>query len=97
MKPHLHGTFIHSWFSDALLIPCAMPVLLQLHAWLGWRDHDAMPGAWEILVHLAGWSVLFEVIGPRVIHHGTGDVFDAVAYAAGAIVAYLWWHRERVA
>lgn len=96
MKPHLHGAFLHSWFNDALLIPCALPVLLRIHSWLGWREHDAMPGAWEIIAHLAGWSVLFEVVGPRVMHHATGDALDVVAYTVGAAAAYLWWHRERL-
>lgn len=96
VKPHFHGAFIHSWFNDSLLIPCALPVLLRLHAWLGWREQEAMPGAWEIIAHLAGWSVLFEVIGPHLMHHATGDVLDVVAYAMGAAAAYVWWHRERL-
>ena len=95
MKPHLHGALVHSWFNDALLIPCALPVLLRFHAWLGWREQDAVPNAWEILAHLAGWSVLFEVVGPHLMHHATGDALDVVAYAAGAVVAYFWWNRER--
>jgi hypothetical protein len=96
MKPHFHGAFVHSWFNDALLIPCALPVVLIIHAWLGWRELDAMPGAREILAHLVGWSVLFEVIGPRLMHHPTGDVLDVAAYAAGAAAAYVWWHRARL-
>ena len=96
MKPHLHGALVHSWFNDALLIPCALPVLLRFHAWLGWREQDAVPNAWEILAHLVGWSVLFEVVGPRVMHHATGDLLDVVAYAVGAVVAYFWWNRERL-
>jgi hypothetical protein len=96
MKPHLDRAFIHSWFNDVLLIPGAMPVLLRLHAWFGWREQDAMPDAREILAHLVGWSVLFEVIGPYLMDHTTGDVMDVVAYTAGAVLAYLWWHRERL-
>ena len=96
VKPHFHGVFIHSWFNDALLIPCALPLLLRVHAWLGWREQDAMPGAWEIIAHLAGWSVMFEVIGPRLMRHATGDVLDVVAYTSGAAAAYVWWHRERL-
>jgi len=96
MKPHFHGAFLHSWFNDALLIPCALPVLLCIHAWFGWREQDAMPGAWEVLAHLAGWSVLFEVVGPRLMTHATGDAWDVVAYTLGAAAAYLWWHQERL-
>jgi len=95
VKPHFHVTFFHSWLNDALLVPCALPLLLWVHARLGWRDSEAPPGAWEIITHLAGWSVLFEVIGPRFVHHATADILDVVAYTAGAAVAFLWWHRER--
>ena len=96
VKPHFHGAFIHSWFNDALLIPCALPLVLCVHAWLGWREQDVMPGAGEIIAHLAGWSVLFEVIGPRLMNRATGDVLDVAAYTVGAAVAYVWWHRKRL-
>jgi len=95
-KPHFHSTFVHSWFNDALLIPCALPLVLRIHAWLGWREQDAIPGAWEIIAHIAGWSVLFEVMGPHLVPHATGDVLDVVAYTVGAAAAYVWWHRERL-
>jgi hypothetical protein len=96
VKPHFHGAVIHCWLNDAMLIPCALPLLLRIHAWLGWREPDATPNGREIVAHLAGWSVLFEWFGPRLTAHATGDVLDVVAYAAGAAVAYLWWHRERI-
>lgn len=95
-KPHLHGAFFHSWFNDMLLIPCALPVLLWVHARLGWRDAEAVPGAWEIFAHLAGWSVLFEWVGPHLTHRATGDVLDVAAYTVGAAGAYVWWHWERL-
>jgi len=95
LKPHLQGAFFQCWFNDALLMPCAVPVLLRIHAWLGLRERHALPGAWEIIAHLAGWSVLFEIIGPLVSSHATRDGWDVVAYSVGAAAAYLWWHREQ--
>ncbi len=55
-----------------------------------------MPKAGEIFAHLVGWSILFEFIGPRVMRHATGDGWDVVAYAAGGLVSFVWWHRCRI-
>jgi len=41
VKPHFQGAFFHSWLNDALLIPCALPLLLWVHARLGWRNATA--------------------------------------------------------
>ncbi len=94
VKPHLPAMFFHSWFNDALLIPSALPSLLLLHRWLGLRSHDGAPSVWEIATHVAGWSVLFEVIGPHLVRRATGDVWDVLAYALGAAAGWLWWRRD---
>ncbi len=93
IKPHVHVMFFRCWFNDTLLIPCALPPVLMVHRWFGLRAHDAMPTTLEIFAHLTGWAVLFEVIGPWLVPHTTADPWDVVAYAAGAVVALLWWHR----
>ena len=95
VKPYVHAGFIHSYFNDLWLIPCALPLLLWLHRRLGLRKHDQAPAISEIALHLAFWSCLFEWIGPHFVKHTTGDPLDALAYAAGAAIAGLWWHRER--
>lgn len=99
LKPHWHTGFfqgfLHSHFNDLLLMPCALPLLLWLHRQLGLRPHDGPPGGLEILSHLAGWTVLFEWLGPKFVHQAIADPWDAVAYAAGTVVAALWWHRDK--
>lgn len=59
---------------------------------LGLRANEA-PQLREIGLYLVVWSVLFEVIGPRLMTRATGDVWDVVSYAAGGALAALWWHR----
>jgi hypothetical protein len=93
VKPHVHSSFFHGHFNDLLLIPCALPLVLGLQRWLGWRRHDGPPTPWEILFHLAVWSVLFEWIGPHLLPV-TGDPWDVLAYAVGAAAAALWWHFD---
>lgn len=96
LKPRLHIAFLHDHFNDSLLIACALPPLLYLHRLLKLRSHDRPPTPAEIGWHLVFWSVLFEVIGPRILPHATGDPWDVVAYVVGGILAGLWWQRSRL-
>jgi hypothetical protein len=91
IKPALDSPCFDNWFNDALLIPCALPVMLFVHRRLGLRAHDLPPTFAEIAGHFAGWTVLFEVVGPTLMRHTTGDPLDALAYAAGGLVASCWW------
>jgi hypothetical protein len=95
LKPHLHSPFLHGYFNDLLLIPCALPPVLWLQRRLGLRRHDDPPTAAEIAFHLVVWSILFEVIGPHLFRHATGDGWDVVAYLFGGLGAWGWWSRRR--
>ncbi len=96
LKSWIGGAFLRGHFNDLLLIPAALPLVLWLHARLGWRQGDEMPGAPEIALHTGIWAVACEWIGPRFIHHSVGDVADVFCYAAGAIAAGLWWNRSQL-
>ncbi len=96
IKPHTHLPLFRFWFNDALLIPCALPPVLLAQRWLQLRTHDGAPTIGEILSHLVIWSLLFEVIGARWMRHATSDPLDVLAYAFGALVAGVWWHRRRL-
>ena len=91
VKPHTHIAFFRFWFNDVLLIPCALPPLLQVHRWLKLRRHDAPPSLAEIAGHLVFWSLLFEFIGPHLMHGATGDWRDVAAYSVGAVAALMSW------
>ena len=64
-----------------------------VHRRLGLRLTDLRPEWSEILFHLVVWSVATEVIAPHFFVHATGDPWDVVAYASGALIAGLLWHR----
>ena len=95
VTPRADSAFLSGHFNDLLLIPCALPLFLQVQRQLGWRNHDAPPRAVEILFHLLVWSVLFEVIGPHLMQT-IGDPLDVAAYATGGLLAGIWWNRERL-
>ena len=92
LKPHLESAFLHGYFNDLLLIPCALPLVLWLQRRFGWRRHDQPPQWREVFFHLIVWSLLFELIGPHLMRHATGDSMDVAAYALGGIVALGWWN-----
>ena len=96
LKPNTTSAFLHGYFNDLWLIPCALPPILWLHRRLHLRADDNYPSVSEIALHLAFWSVLFEYIGPKIMPHVVGDPLDVVAYTVGAVVAGVWWHRHRL-
>lgn len=86
--------FLHGHLDDLLLIPAALPVVLWVQRIVGLRPHDRSPSWPEMVLHLAVWSLICEYIGPHWLHHGTADAWDVAAYAAGGVVACLWWNRS---
>ena len=92
LKPRLGNPFLHSHFNDLWLIPCALPLILWIHRKAGWRGWEP-PTFAEITGHLLLWSLLFEVIGPRLMTHASGDVLDVACYWTGGLVAWAWWNR----
>ncbi|MDB6057019.1 MAG: hypothetical protein JWO95_863 [Verrucomicrobiales bacterium] len=95
LKPHVDSVFLHGYFNDMLLIPCALPIILWMQRKVGLRKTDAPPDLAEILFHLVVWSVLFEAIGPHIMNT-TGDIWDVVVYTIGAFVAWVWWNRREL-
>lgn len=94
IKPHVAPGFMMFHFNDLWLIPCALPPVLWLHERLGLRAQEGPPLPGEITGHLVFWSLLFEWFLPRITHT-RGDPADVAAYAVGALIAGLWWHRHR--
>lgn len=99
LKPHVASPFLRGHFNDLLMMPCALPLVLWVQRRLGWRLHDESPTLPESALHLGLWAVIAEWIGPRFLHHGTGDWADVAAYTAGAVAsAVLWrsrWHPRQ--
>src|ERR1051326_528542 len=96
LKPRLHFPFLHDHFNDLLLMPCALPLLLYLQRCLKLRTHDLPPTPGEITLYLAVWSVLFEWLGPHLMPWTTGDPWDVLAYAVGALFSGLWGDRKSI-
>jgi hypothetical protein len=89
----LKGAFLRGHFADVLLIPAALPPMLWLQRRLGMRPADDAPAWSEIVLHLIVWSIAAEVIAPQLFARATADVWDVVAYAGGALLAGIFWHR----
>jgi len=94
VRPLFPTPFLRGHLNDLLMIPAALPLALWVQRVTRLRTHDAAPSWTELFFHLAVWSVICEFIGPHWLHHGTADIWDVVAYAAGGIAACLWWRRS---
>ena len=90
----LKGPFLRNHFNDTLLIPAALPLALWVHMQIGIRPADENPKWSEILLHLAVWSVACEVVAPHIFTNATGDPWDIVAYAAGALISGVFWQGK---
>jgi len=91
MPAALSGPFLRNHFNDLLLVPAALPLILWVQRRLRLRPADTPPDWREVLLHLIVWSVAAEVVGPLLFARATGDIRDVAAYAAGALVAAVFW------
>lgn len=94
LKPWLASAFLRDHFNDVLLIPAGLPAILWIQRITGLRSTDAPPAWSEIVLHLVVWALICEYIGPFWLHRGTADAWDVLAYAVGAAVSGIWWHRR---
>ena len=92
LKEAFHAAFLRNWFSDLLLVPCAVPVVLWIFRKVRLRAGTMPPSLKEIAWMLTVWSILFEWAGPRIVARATGDWRDVVMYWAGGVMAWcIWW------
>ena len=87
----MKGVFLRGYFSDTLLIPAALPLMLWLQRRWGLRTDDKPPHWSEIATHVVVWSIAAEVVAPHFFSRATGDPWDAVAYAGGGLLSGLIW------
>ena len=87
--------FSASYLNDFLLIPCALPLILWVHRYWGWRPVSAPPTIAETGGHLLVWSLVAEGWGPTWFAGAVRDPWDLLAYSLGAAAAMVWWHRDR--
>lgn len=91
LRSWIGSGFWHDQFTDLLLVPAALPLVLWLQRRVGLRLHDAPPTWREVGLHLAVWSLAAEIVAPPLFSGSTGDWRDLVAYGAGATLAGAWW------
>jgi len=95
LRSDLHeGTFVTAHLADLLLVPVCVPPLIAALDLIGARPRGSPPDAAEVLVPLVCVAVAFEILLPRAPYFAEftyGDPRDITAYAAGALLAAIWW------
>jgi ubiquinone/menaquinone biosynthesis C-methylase UbiE len=91
IRPHTTAVFWHSYSTDYLFIPAALPLMLWVYRRLGLRAHDQFPGWDEIGLHFVVWSVAAEGVAPLLFKSAVGDWWDVATYAVGSVIAGGWW------
>jgi ubiquinone/menaquinone biosynthesis C-methylase UbiE len=91
IRPHTDAVFWHAYSTDYLFIPAALPLWLWVQRRLGLRSNDDWPTWAELGWHWAVWSAAAEGVAPYLFRSATGDWYDVLAYAAGALLAGCWW------
>ncbi len=94
LKPrHIGGWFTHGYLNDVICLPLFLPMILYAQRLTGLRRYDGYPRWWEIVQHWAIFSIVFEVVLPRMgpAFDTTADPWDVLAYAVGGTAAGIWW------
>ena len=91
--PQIEHPFFKGYLNDLICLPFWVPIMLQGSRWLGFRRHDRPPDAWDILLPLLGFTLVFEIWIPgQAGYQGyfVADPWDVLAYATGALSLALW-------
>lgn len=91
IRPYTDAVFWHSYSTDYLFIPAALPLWLWVERKLGLRTHDGFPTWSEIALVFVVWSFAAEAVAPRIFPTAIGDWFDVLTYAVGGVIAGAWW------
>ena len=96
LKPAVSNEICRSYLNDLICIPFCVPIMVGLLRRVGLRRDDGPPRPDEVLIPLVLWAFVFEVLLPRLgPFRGlvVADPLDIVCYAAGALVATVFWNR----
>ena len=94
LKPHhVGGWLVHDYLNDLLCLPLLVPIILRIQSQLRIRRHDRPPTVFELVHNWIVFSVVFELVIPRLPQfRSTADPWDVVAYLVGGLLGYVCWH-----
>lgn len=94
LKSASDWAFLHNHLNDLICIPFWVPFMLYAANKLGLRAHQSAPDAYEILVPIVMWSVVFEIVLPqqsRFASYAVADHVDVFYYCLGGLLAGAFW------
>lgn len=94
LKSVFSAAFFHSYLNDLICVPIWIPVMITLMKSFGLRDDDSPPHAFETLIAIVIWSIVFEILLPETVffqNWATSDHQDILFYALGGVIATIYW------
>ena len=95
LKGHgISPSLFQCYLNDLICIPFWIPVMLWVARRVGLRQHDDPPYAYEIVIPLVIWAVVFEValpLTPPWPGLAVADPNDVLCYALGGFAADRYW------
>lgn len=90
----LSTPLVRSYLNDLICIPFWIPIMVWAMRKLGLRQNDAPPQAFEIVIPMLIWAVVFELLLPSMqgwSRLAYADPYDVLCYVLGACLAVLFW------
>lgn len=85
--------FYHSYGDDLMAMPVVFGICLQLMRWVHPLKTELVFTKKQLLIGLLYFSVIFELILPRLSSIYTADPFDVLCYAIGTLIFFKWMNR----
>lgn len=94
---NLSPDLVRSYLNDLICVPFWVPVITHFLSVTGFRSHTDRPKAWELVMTLFAFSVVFEFVFPVLPAFrglAVSDPHDIICYCLGALVANEFWHHR---
>jgi hypothetical protein len=87
------GIFIpllFSYLDDLLVMPIVLTLTLLFQRMVTFRNPAYTYSAWHVVVAVAYFALMFELVLPRYLARYTSDPIDVLAYAVGGALFYFF-------
>ncbi|EAZ82225.2 hypothetical protein [Algoriphagus machipongonensis] len=85
--------FYHSYGDDLMAMPVVFGICLQVMRWIHPSKMELVFTKKQLFIGLLYFSIIFELVLPRVSTTYTADPLDVLCYATGTLMFFKWMNR----